>query len=280
MTTIGRQTFCNCWELTSIKIPDKVYYIGRSAFSACTKLTTITIPSSVTSIGSTAFGDCENISDVFCYAVKPPSAEYQNAFYQSYINFATLHVPAEFINTYKDTEPWRQFGNIIELEKDGDVTKQCAKPTITYTDGKLHFESTTSGAEFYYTLSTTDTQEYSTYTKDGIVPLSACYDITCYAVADGFMQSETTTATLYWLSDTEQDPTAIDAVKRGITIQTDNGFITISGLKPNESVLLLSSDGKVIGTGKAINGTTTLSAKVNDIVFVKVGKDSIKVLVQ
>lgn len=240
----------------------------------------VTIPSSVTSIGTTAFGGCENISDVFCYAVKPPSTEYQDAFYKSYINFATLHVPAESINDYKDAESWGQFGAIIELEKEGDVTKQCAKPIITYNDGKLHFESATSGAEFYYTLTTADVQLYSTYTKEGDVPLAACYDITCYAVADGFIQSETTTATLYWLSDTGQNPTAITAIKRGITVQTDNGFITISGLNPNESVLLLSSDGKVIGTGKAINGTTTLSAKANDIVFIKIGQDSIKVLVR
>lgn len=44
--------------------------------------------------------------------------------------------------------------------------------------------------------------------------------------------------------------------------------------------IILSSDGKVIGTGKAINGTTTLSAKANGIVFIKIGQDSIKVLVR
>lgn len=73
---------------------------------------------------------------------------------------------------------------------------------------------------------------------------------------------------------------SIIATESMVTIWMNILKVTISGLNPNESVLLLSSDGKVIGTGKAINGTTTLSAKANGIVFIKIDQDSIKVLVR
>ena len=37
------------------------------------------------------------------------------AFEGSYVEYTTLHVPASAINTYKTTEPWSGFGEIVAL---------------------------------------------------------------------------------------------------------------------------------------------------------------------
>ena len=109
VTSIGDEAFCRCSGLTVITIPEGVTSIGDGAFYDCSSLTSITIPGSVTSIGYSAFSYCPELTDVYCYAEKVPSTE-TNAFNGSYIEYATLHVPASAVNEYKNTAPWSGFG--------------------------------------------------------------------------------------------------------------------------------------------------------------------------
>ena len=51
---------------------------------------------------------------VYCHAVNPPSGDYA-AFDNTPISSATLHVPAESLDAYKATYPWREFGSIVAL---------------------------------------------------------------------------------------------------------------------------------------------------------------------
>ncbi len=61
-----------------------------------------------------AFSGCLELLDVYCYAEKVPSTE-SNTFEGSYPEYATLHVPATSIESYKATTPWSSFGKIIAL---------------------------------------------------------------------------------------------------------------------------------------------------------------------
>ena len=125
--------FVRCSGLTSVTIPNSVTSIGESAFSGCSGLTSVTIPNSVTSIGKEAFAYCENIENVYCYAEEVPST-YFDAFDDSNIENATLHVPASAIEAYKTTEPWSDFGTIkaidtnvgVESVKDRGIAIQSA----------------------------------------------------------------------------------------------------------------------------------------------------------
>ena len=62
VTSIGDYAFHNCSGLTSIEIPNSVTSIGIYAFSHCTSLTSVYIPNSITSIGDCAFYECAGLT--------------------------------------------------------------------------------------------------------------------------------------------------------------------------------------------------------------------------
>lgn len=64
LTTIGKGTFYNCSNLTTINIPSSVSSIKNNTFEKCTGLTTINIPSFITSIGDEAFLKCNNLTSI------------------------------------------------------------------------------------------------------------------------------------------------------------------------------------------------------------------------
>ena len=64
VTAIGAHAFHNCYNLTSVTIPNSVTSIGNDAFYNCTSLTSVTIPNSAASIGERAFSGCSSLSSV------------------------------------------------------------------------------------------------------------------------------------------------------------------------------------------------------------------------
>ena len=64
VTSIGDTAFENCYDLTSVTIPNGVTSIGIAAFLGCTDLTSVTIPNTVTTIGWSAFQDCKSLTSV------------------------------------------------------------------------------------------------------------------------------------------------------------------------------------------------------------------------
>ena len=81
-------------------------------------MTSITIPNSVKKIYSSAFSGCSNLENVYCYAERF-SQTYDDIFEDSYIEYATLHVPSSAISYFQTTKPWSEFGTIKALEGAG-----------------------------------------------------------------------------------------------------------------------------------------------------------------
>ena len=115
VTSIGNFAFYYCLGLTSVTIPSSVTSIEDDAFCYCTDLTSVSIPSSVTRIGSGVFDSCTGLTHVYCYAGRVPSTK-SDAFEDSNIANATLHVPTSAINAYRNTAPWSGFRTIVAIQ--------------------------------------------------------------------------------------------------------------------------------------------------------------------
>ena len=77
------------------------------------------------------------------------------------------------------------------------------------------------------------------------------------------------------------DDTGISSVsKRGIAIQTAAGFITISGLDDNEKVDFYTLNGTALGTARATNGVATFSTQSGSVLIVRIGNESVKIIVE
>ena len=112
---IEGSAFRECNSLTSITIPESVTSIGWYAFYGCKSLASIIIPESVTSIGEATFKGCSSLTDVYCHAENVPETN-SNAFNNSSIEKATLHVPAGSVTKYKTIAPWKNFKSIVAIE--------------------------------------------------------------------------------------------------------------------------------------------------------------------
>ena len=240
-------------------------------------MTSITIPNSVISIWEEAFANCSNLENLYCYAEKIPFLG-NNIFKDSYIKYATLHVPSSAITYFQTTKPWSEFGTIKALEGTTEETNKCETPTISFVDGELVFNCATEGVEYISEIKSDDIKKF--YTDK--VSLAACYDITVTAMKPGYDNSDVSTAKLYWLTSSGSiEGDGINNVSmRGIAIQSAGGFINISGLDNNETVCFYGIDGMSLGSATAINGTTSFAAKSGSVVVAKIGKESIKIAVK
>lgn len=64
VTRVGSLAFSQCFNLSSITLPNTVTSIGSQAFYYCKSLTSIAIPTTVKTIEFRAFGDCSNLTSI------------------------------------------------------------------------------------------------------------------------------------------------------------------------------------------------------------------------
>ena len=281
VTTISASSFKNCAGLTSVIIPDNVTIIYGSAFEGCTNLASVSIPEGISSIGAKAFAGCPNLKDVFCRAANVPQTG-GNAFQETNVASATLHVPDASTNSYHESAPWSEFGTIKGLSGEELKVNKCETPTIAYTDGELQFSCATEGAEFVSRISDEDIKEYN----DSKVKLNVTYNISVYATAAGYENSDAATATLCWIETepkSEELPDDVTELKAySVLIQSKDGQITIQGVADKAKVEVYTIGGVEAGSGIATNGTVTINTSMNsgEIAIVKIGGKSVKVVVK
>lgn len=316
VANIGDGAFAGCSGLTSVTIPNSVTSIGMDAFQQCGNIEILYINTSinpnipgceelyigddvttvyeyyysyyhqlrkvvlgkkVSQIRAQAFSNA-NIQEFTITGEEPPYC-YPNIFGTQDLSAATLYVPANKAEYYQTTEPWTKFGTVKTLEGETPVIPTaCEKPAIAFENGKLLFTCGTNGAKYHCTITSPDMKN-NELNESGVVDLQACYDIYVYATADGFTQSETATAKLYWVKADGVLSGINQVERRGIVVSSDNGFVNVSGLNDSEQVTLYSTEGKLLGTQSAQGGACIFTT-FEKVVIVKIGDSSFKVLVK
>jgi hypothetical protein len=272
--------FENCTNLTSIEIPDLTHTIYIRAFDGCSKLKTLTLGKRVQTIQNGAFANCPLLEDVYCRANTPPTCN--DSFYDSYIEYIKLHVPAESVDAYKAADPWKNFKSIEALDDPVPEIQKCEKPTISYENGKLIYHCETEGATCQSTITNADINSYS----GNEVQLAVTYNISVYATKAGYDNSDVATATLYWIDATPQTEGISEGiaqiVARPVLVKADNGFITVEGVDNRTNVSIYTTDGKQAGAAISQNNVATIATSIQpgSIAIVKVGEKSVKVVMK
>lgn len=268
-------------------IPNSVTIIRASAFYGCSSLKTLTIGNGIKNIYTQAFANCENLTDVYCHAEKVPSTE-TDAFYGSYIEYATLHIPEGSVDLYKATDPWSRFGTLKPFSGEGgeegeqEEPKKCEKPTISYRHGELSFASATEGVDFVSDISDTDIKMHN----GSKVNLSVTYTVSVYATKAGYENSETAIATLCWIDvdpKTEGIDNGVANVKAmPVLIQGEDGVLHISGVPEGTAINVYEIGGQLVGSAKASSDTTVIPTTLSQgsIAIVKINEKVVKVLVK
>ena len=275
VTIINYCAFYRCSFITSVTIPNSVVIIDSEAFNGCSSLHSITIPNSVKLIGSKVF------LDVSLYYVTSliaePFAISSNCFSDNTYYNARLKVPNGSVDKYKSTEGWKKFSYIESV----DIQK-CEKPTISYHNGKLTFNSDTEGAICHSTVTDDDIRSY-----DGNeIQFGVTYNISVYATKDGYQNSETATATLCWIDVEPKTEGITDGIvqmaARAVMVKAEDGQLTVEGADDNTNISVYTIDGVQVGTSTSRNGIALINTSIskNSVVIVKIGNKSVRVMMK
>ena len=128
VTVIAKEAFKESTGLISVEIPNSITSIGESAFEGCTSLSNIEIGNGIKEIGNKAFAHLSRSNartrgaddglHIYCEASLVPATA-SDAFEGTDIANATLHVPEDVIDTYRNIYPWNGFGTIEALNGTG-----------------------------------------------------------------------------------------------------------------------------------------------------------------
>ncbi len=283
ITSLGEACFSVCLSLTSITLPISITSLGDFCFNNCQNLTSITLPNSITSLGDCCFNNCQNLLYVDCNwtSFDGINISSKNTFH-SIFSKAKLYVPKGTKELYSSTEPWKSsFNTIIEKDSEGgnSEVKVCTIPTIEYVNGELNLTSETAGAEYHYTIEALDAKKEA-YSENGKIALAAKYNITVWASADGYSNSEKATATLYFIDGKIEGETGIVQVpaQRGIVAARNGATLSVSGLSIGETVSVYNLQGGMLDKSASFGGTAQLNiGGSHETVIIKVGEESIKV---
>ena len=168
VTIIGSFAFYGCSGLTSVTIPNSVTSICAEAFEGCSGLTSVTIGNSVTFIGEHAFRDCSNLTEIYCLALTPPTIGDSYTFSDCY--GATLYVPKQAVNAYKEANYWKRFTNIVGID--------YVPPVSTFVIDGIYYRVT--NANTVSVMANEEVEAY--YTGDVVIPDSVTYEEISYAV--------------------------------------------------------------------------------------------------
>lgn len=239
--TLDGWAFHECPKLKTAVVSDNVKEIGWCAFDKCRVLQTVYIGKNVTSIGFGAFNEDTSLSAIYSANPIPPAA-HSTAFGTEgspllVPRTATVYVPMESVEAYKNTNVWKQF-NIVGYDFDKVMATEIGldKTSLTLTEGqtdRLTATVTPDDASDKRVMWTTSDESVATVDQDGNVT----------AVSQG-------TATITATTTDGSDLSAECIVT--VTLKTEVDEITTGG---NTFAQVFTADGVLVFSGKLSDWT-------------------------
>ena len=287
VTSIGDYAFSNCSSLTSVIIGNSVTSIGEGAFVYCSSLTSIQIPNSVTSIGEWALGYCSSLTSI----------EIPNSVTSiGYGAFAYCSSLASIVvdggNTIYDS---RNGCNAI-IETTSNTLIAGCKNTIIPNSVTSIGDSAFNGC---YSLTSIEIPNSVTSIGDDAFSWCDLTEIKCWATTPPTIYSNTFSSysadlyvpvgrkaayesAQYWkkfniINDTLDKPITLndnDAIVAAV-----GNDIVVKNAAEGSVVRVYTADGALIASEVATDGDIVVEAPVNGVYVVKVGKQTVKVII-
>ena len=143
---LDNAVFYNCYNLLALSVPEGITVIPENFCYECAAMETMILPSTTKEVWAGAFNG--NLKDLYCFAMTPPQ-EVNGSFLPWlpdgkgwYYYATTLHVPAAALQSYKDSEVWGIFQEILPM-----TDEETGIEKIT-----LNSQPSTLNSESWYTL--------------------------------------------------------------------------------------------------------------------------------
>ena len=282
VTSIGSHAFQNCYNLTSVAIPNSVTSFDSGAFQGCSALTTITIPNSVTTIGPAAFQNCSALTTITI----PNSV--------TTIGFAAFHGCKELTSitipnglAFIDDFVFASTG-LTSITIPNGVTSigntalsWCCLTSITIGSGVTSIEDNA----FSLNRNLTDVYcmaEEVPYTSPSAFDGSLNESSTLH-VSDQSLEAYKAASPWNKFKNIVGDATGISRVHNDpVQVHHDNGHITVEGVKEGTVVSIYDIKGAQIGSAIVEGGQVSIptNLQTGNIAIVKIKDKSIKVTIK
>ena len=287
VTSIGDYAFSNCSSLTSVIIGNSVTSIGYGAFVYCSSLTSIQIPNSVTSIGEWALGYCSSLTSI----------EIPNSV--TSIGYGAFAYCSSLASIVVDG------GNTIYDSRNGcnAIIETTSNTLIAGCKNTIIPNSVTSIGEWAlgYCSSLTSIEIPNSVTSIGDDAFSWCdlTEIKCWATTPPTIYSNTFSnysadlyvpvgrkaayeSAQYWkkfniINDTLDNPITLN--DNNVTVASIGDYIVVKNATVGSVVRVYTADGAMIASEFATEGDVIIEAPAKGIYVVKVGKQTVKVII-
>lgn len=149
VTSIGTWAFTNS-GIEDINILEGLSNIGNYTFNYCANLKSVKLPSTLETVGTDFLGSSDNLTEVICLAVEPPTYTPINVYWPMISNNvaanATLYVPSESIQKYKEDKNWGVFYKIEPYTgTNGIANTEMSSAKIEASNGSVSISGLSNG---------------------------------------------------------------------------------------------------------------------------------------
>ena len=246
--------------MTTASIGNGIKNIGDNAFKDCGKLVTLKIGAHVTNVGYSAFSNCIALRSISVYNKEVPTTENY-----SFTSFeATLYVPAESVDAYKDHTTWGRFAKVEPLAETFYLT-------IKQAEGGTLKIATASGNNYVFVIQAEEGWKVNTITYNGT-------DVTTQIVDDAYTTPAITADAILTVSF-EQASNGIRSLGTNNTntkVYSKGNSIIVKGVAEGELVQVYGLDGKLENRVIARSDEVQINAQTGKVYIVKTAGKTVK----